>query len=518
MFLAFVEGPRGSGFAKLAVVKRLRPNLAEDPEFVSMLMDEGRVTARLSHPNIVQMFEVGRDGDDYFLAMEHLDGQPLHLVERRIAKASKDVPQELFYAIIIDVLAALHYAHDLADYDGTQLGIVHRDVTPHNIFVTYEGTVKVVDFGIAKAVGRLTETRQGIVKGKVRYMSPEQAGGREVDRRTDIFAAGVLLYKACSGQKFWATRDEFEIPRALVSGEYDPSPRAVNPAVPEDIDAICRKALAFNPDDRYETAAQMQADLEKAVAARALARRDIAAVMQELFEPERQNVRSLVETAAGELTASMSELGIEAEAADVDRTDLMTVVMARTRPARPPPSVAPIAVTVDPPSPPSTLLRRRTTHVSDAGRGLERKLPLAVLAGLAIGTLAALVASAGRNATKPSSAVVSAARTPRAPALEYVDLSHDAMAAPIPVTSASVEPSAPAAPDPRRAKKPAAPSAHTRSTPATLPRLAPAGSLQAPAAERPAEPAPETPRATTQTKHSSPDIDKTDPWSGGSNR
>ncbi len=414
VFLAFAEGPKGSGFAKLAVVKRLRQNLAEDPEFVAMLMDEGRVTARLSHPNVVQLFEVGNDGDGYFLAMEHLDGQPLHHIERRAARTQTDVANELYYAVVADVLGGLHHAHELKDFDGTPLGIVHRDVTPHNIFVTYDGVVKVVDFGIAKAVGRLTETRQGIVKGKVRYMSPEQAAGWPLDRRTDIFAAGVLLYKAATGQKLWSNRDEFEIPRALVDGDYDPSPRSVRPDVPDAIDAICRKALAFRKEDRYETAAEMQADIERVLGARsASARRELGGILREIFKKERANLRAVLDSSAGDLAPSLKALGVPAS--PQASTVMMTVVMPSAPSSRrsATTSDAPLAVPVAPRSSRSKSASKSASTKKPkkraappppkgpfAGWGLWTRVSLALLAATLLALLAFGAARFGGSAVE----------------------------------------------------------------------------------------------------------------------
>jgi serine/threonine-protein kinase len=320
VFLAASEGPAGSGFTKLAVVKRLRPNLADDPAFVSMLMDEARITARLSHPNVVQLFEAGHGQDDeFFLAMEYLDGQPLYRLERRAKRLGIEVPRELYYAIVADLLAGLHHAHELTDYDGSSLDIVHRDVTPHNIFVTYDGVVKVVDFGIAKAMGRSTETKHGVVKGKVRYMSPEQALSGEVDRRTDIFAAGVILWNAATGLRFWGELDDLAVVSALVSGSFPTSPRTVDPSVPEAIDTICKRALAFRPEDRFVTASEMRAKLEAFLGQRsAFVRRDLQSMMKELFAKERASLRGVLEAAGLTSAASVNAFtaGAAAQRAD----------------------------------------------------------------------------------------------------------------------------------------------------------------------------------------------------------
>jgi serine/threonine-protein kinase len=314
VFLAVAEGPAGSGFSKLGVVKRLRENLADDPEFVSMLVDEARIAARLNHPNVVQTNEVGEVGAQYFIAMEYLDGQPLHRIQYRSAQRLKSgqpplLTKEQQQLIIAETLAGLHHAHELCDYDGTPLHIVHRDITPHNVFVTYDGQVKVVDFGIAKAVGRASETRQGVVKGKVRYMAPEQAVGKPVDRRADIFSAGIMLWEAVTGQRMWKDRDDLQIVQSLVSGDLPPSPRAVDPTVHETIDRICRKALASRPEDRYATAEEFRVDLEQHLAetgALLEARRKLGSVVIELFTDKRAEIRQVIETQIAALAEATS--------------------------------------------------------------------------------------------------------------------------------------------------------------------------------------------------------------------
>jgi serine/threonine protein kinase len=191
VYLAIARGP--AGFNKLVVIKRLLSGLVADAHFLDMFLDEARLAARLNHPNIVQTNEVGVADEKYFIAMEYLDGQPLlKIVQRSLPRA---LPVHVALGIAANVCAGLHYAHTLADFSGTPLGIVHRDVSPHNIFVTYAGQVKIVDFGIAKATSRTTETQAGILKGKIAYMSPEHIGGVPLDGRSDVFSAGVVLYE-----------------------------------------------------------------------------------------------------------------------------------------------------------------------------------------------------------------------------------------------------------------------------------------------------------------------------------
>ena len=226
VYLAALAGPRGSGFSKLTVIKRLRASYEEDQEFITMLVDEARIAARLNHPNLVQTHEIGDVDGRYFIAMEYLDGQPYHRIQTRVRARAKKAggvddgifTKEMGYVILLDTLAGLHHAHELADYDGTPLGVVHRDVNPQNLFVTYDGQVKIVDFGIAKAVGRGVETRHGVIKGKLTYMAPEQSVGQHVDRRADLFSVGLLLWEVATGRRRWEDESEGSILRALLAG------------------------------------------------------------------------------------------------------------------------------------------------------------------------------------------------------------------------------------------------------------------------------------------------------------
>jgi len=310
VYLAVVRGPSGLGFSKLQVIKRLRPNLVEDPDFIAMLIDEARIAARLNHPNVVQTIEVGEVDGQYFIAMEFLDGQPLHRVLHRAERMKTPLPATLQYRILADALAGLHHAHELADYDGTPLQVIHRDMTPHNLFVSYEGQVKVVDFGVAKALGRASETRTGVVKGKITYMAPEQALAKELDRRADVFSVGVMFWEAAAGVRMWKGKADIEIMNRLLSGDVPTSPRSANPDVSEALDQICRRALALRPEDRYATAADFQNDLESfledlesagaAVSQRGGARvhatnREIGRVVSELFEDKRKHLRDVIE-------------------------------------------------------------------------------------------------------------------------------------------------------------------------------------------------------------------------------
>jgi eukaryotic-like serine/threonine-protein kinase len=292
VFLA-VTGSAAMAFSKLVVVKKPREHLADDVDFMTMLVDEGRIAARLNHPNLVQTLEVGEVNGQYFLTMEYLDGQPLH---RLLNRARATIPEGMLLSVLADVLGGIHYAHELNDYDGSPLQIVHRDVTPHNVFITYEGQVKVVDFGIAKAVGRASETRHGVVKGKTAYMAPEQACGQGVSRCVDVFAIGVMLFEAATRARMWKGVSEPDIIRRLVSGEIPSSPKAVNPAVDDELDRICRKALMFSPKDRYQTAAAFQVDLEKYLSSKGgrPSAREVGAYVAELFADKRATTDKII--------------------------------------------------------------------------------------------------------------------------------------------------------------------------------------------------------------------------------
>jgi eukaryotic-like serine/threonine-protein kinase len=293
VFLSVVRGP--AGFNKLVVIKQIRPQLAEDPEFLGMFLDEARLAARLSHPNVVQTNEVGQEGERYFIAMEYLEGQPLNRVIHRLQK-SGGLPLGMHLKIIRDTLAGLQHAHELCDYDGTPLDVVHRDVTPHNVFITYDGQVKVVDFGIAKALNSSSETRSGVLKGKVAYMAPEQARGERVDRRADVFSVGVMMWEAATGKRMWKGVPDITILQRLLAGEV-PVPRSIKPEVPEALEAIIMKALAHQREDRYETAADLQIAIEEYLESigERIQERDIGKLIATHFEADRAKIKGIID-------------------------------------------------------------------------------------------------------------------------------------------------------------------------------------------------------------------------------
>ena len=283
----------GTGFDKVVVRKRLHAALADDKHLLRMFLREARLSVRLNHPNVVQSYEVGFDGDRYFIVMEYLEGQSLHAVLKRASQMGRVFPLEMRLHVLAEACAGLHHAHELTDFDGTPLGITHRDVSPHNIFITYDGQVKVVDFGVAKIAN--SNTQSGFLKGKLPYMSPEHLSG-EVDRRADVFTVGVCLWEAFAGRRMWHDALDGEIIRNLGEGVI-PSLRAAKPEISAGAEALVSRAIAARPDDRHPTAQALQADLEKYLDAHydRVTARDVGGFVATLFADARTKIRAIIE-------------------------------------------------------------------------------------------------------------------------------------------------------------------------------------------------------------------------------
>jgi len=250
-----------TGFRTLVVVKRILPHLASNGQFIRMFLDEARLASLLDHPNIVRIIEVGHDGEDYFLAMELVQGKPLSALLRKAAREHRPPGPALTSYIIAQAASGLAYAHALTDGDGRTLGVVHRDVSPQNVLISFEGAVKLIDFGVARAFGRVAHTNPGGLKGKIDYMSPEQASAEDVDHRADVFALGVVLWEAVTGKRLFRRETELATMRAIVD---DPIPHPSEVAdVPEELDAIVMRALRKRRDARFASAHEMAIALER---------------------------------------------------------------------------------------------------------------------------------------------------------------------------------------------------------------------------------------------------------------
>lgn len=278
-----VVGGKG-GFRKLFVIKRLHGHLEHESGFIDMFLDEARLAAQLDHPHCVQTVEVGEDNGQHFLAMEYLDGQGLERILRVTGQRGDFLPLTVSVRMIADALDGLHYAHELRSYDGAVLGVVHRDVSPQNIFVTYNGVVKILDFGIAKAESNVVETRTGVVKGKYAYIAPEQALAQPVDRRADLWSMGVVLWEMLTSHRLFKSVNELATLNETLHGTVHP-PSSYNPLVPPELDAILDRALQRDVSKRYATGAEFKDDLESWLATQTEPsdRKSVAALMKDRF-------------------------------------------------------------------------------------------------------------------------------------------------------------------------------------------------------------------------------------------
>jgi serine/threonine-protein kinase len=295
IFLAKQVGVEG--FEKNVVIKRMLPHLTQVSDFVSMFLDEARLAASLTHPNIVQISDLGLADGCYFICMEYLPGEDFATVLRTARRRQEHAPLNIVLKVMLEAAIGLHFAHDAVDQKGNPLKLVHRDISPSNIFITYGGQVKVLDFGIAKAESRITSTGAGVVKGKYQYMSPEQARGDAIDRRSDVFSLGVSLYEALSGVRPFARDTDLAVLKAVLGSEYRPL-RDLRPELPSEVDAIVRKAMAAEPDHRYATALELAQDLERYLGATTSASggQVLPNFMAGFFGPERVKSKTRIES------------------------------------------------------------------------------------------------------------------------------------------------------------------------------------------------------------------------------
>jgi len=260
IFLARKTGP--GGFEKRVVIKRIAKKLLGDREVEAMFLDEARVQALLDHPNIVQIYELGEEKGSYYIAMEFVPGATLRWVIDNAVAVDRPVPLQHALRIISDLLAGLHYAHQKRDAKGRPLGLIHRDISPVNVLVSRAGVAKVCDFGVAKSKLQSVMTRVGIVKGKFRYMAPEQVEGRILDCRADVFAVGTVLWEMLAGRRLFNQDPEEEVVSVIRAGVY-PSVQQFRPDIPRAIDRVLGMALHIKPDKRFANAGEFALALEQ---------------------------------------------------------------------------------------------------------------------------------------------------------------------------------------------------------------------------------------------------------------
>lgn len=296
------------GFERLVVVKRIIESLSQDEAFVEMFLDEARIVVQLTHPNIVQVFDLGEHAGAYYIAMEYLAGENLVQVARAAAKAGVPLDAKASVKIAIAALEGLAHAHDRLGIDGKPLNVVHRDVSPHNIVLTWDGQVKLVDFGIARAANRATQTQGQQLKGKFAYMAPEQAkGDTELDGRVDVFAMGVVLWEMVTHRRLFAFDDQIRILKELIGDEPIEAPHQRSPSVPTELSAIIMKALAKPLSQRFQSAQAFKAALENWLQANGggPTPSELGQLMNKLFKARIAERTQLIEKAArGEVSMS----------------------------------------------------------------------------------------------------------------------------------------------------------------------------------------------------------------------
>ena len=249
------------GFEKLVAIKKILPNLTQDQDLVKMFIDEAKLAAMLFHQNIVQIYDLGSMEGAYFIAMEYIHGKDLRVLARKAKERNLPLPLEYALYIVCRICSGLDYSHSLKDVQGNPLELIHRDISPQNILITYQGEVKIVDFGIAKAAKRTADTKEGLIKGKVSYMSPEQASGKPIDNRSDIFSTGILLYEMVTGERMFEGSD-LQVLERVRKADFEPAENLV-PDLPREVCQILDRALARGVSRRYRSCGEMLADLEE---------------------------------------------------------------------------------------------------------------------------------------------------------------------------------------------------------------------------------------------------------------
>lgn len=275
------------GFERLLAVKRILPSIAEDEEFITMFIDEAKIAVQLTHANIAQIFDLGKVGDSYFIAMEYIEGKDLRAIFDRMRKKGQTIPFPMAVYITMKICEGLDYAHNKKDSAGRDLNLVHRDVSPQNVLTSFDGQVKVIDFGIAKAAGKAGKTQAGILKGKFGYMSPEQVRGKPLDRRSDIFAVGICLWEMITGERLFIGESDFSTLEKVRNVDIVP-PSSFNKRIPQELEKIVLKALGKEVEERYQSAIDLHDDLQSWMytSGSFFSRKDLAAFQQEVFRED----------------------------------------------------------------------------------------------------------------------------------------------------------------------------------------------------------------------------------------
>jgi serine/threonine-protein kinase len=299
-----------SGFSRHVAIKFIHDHLAEDPDFVRMFVDEALVQARISHPNVVHVEELGEEDGKHFLVMEYVHGCALSQLLRALAKRNRALPTELAVYVAMQIAAGLHAAHELRDEAGQLLGVVHRDVSPDNVLLSYDGHVKLIDFGVAKVEARVAQTSAGLLKGKLRYMSPEQASGGAIDRRTDVYALGVVLWEMLTMHRLFGAADQLVL-LETVRNPRIPPPGSLRADIPAALEAVVMKALAPDPALRYGSSHDFRRALAEAMPTAALTdAAQLGEVLGVVMASEIENDQRRLPAAASSVFARAPRLSI----------------------------------------------------------------------------------------------------------------------------------------------------------------------------------------------------------------
>jgi eukaryotic-like serine/threonine-protein kinase len=323
ILLGHASGP--SGFERVAVIKRVLPHLASEPRFAQMFLDEARIAAQIRHPNVVQIHELASEGDELFIVMEYLEGESVAGLLRRLIAQERKLLPEVAAHIVAEACSGLHAAHELLDHSGRPLGVVHRDVSPQNIFVTYDGAVKILDFGIAVAKDRVTKTETGQLKGKFEYMAPEQCLGKALDRRADVFALGAVLYEITLQRRLFKRQNQLLTLRAVTTDPI-PVPSTLDAKYPRELERVLLRALSRSRSGRYRTAADMRRDLidaSRSLDPKLVGDEALKELMQQLFEERIRAKRELLRCVRGgsnvtSLPAAETDQEVEIPAFEAD--------------------------------------------------------------------------------------------------------------------------------------------------------------------------------------------------------
>jgi serine/threonine protein kinase len=275
------------GFERLVALKRILPNIAEDEEFIAMFIDEAKISVQLQHANIAQIFDLGKVEDSFFIALEYVNGKDLRAIFDRSRQRGEVMPISQSAYIVMQVCEGLDYAHNKRDAQGRELHLIHRDISPQNVLIGYDGEIKLIDFGIAKAAGKASKTQAGILKGKFGYMSPEQVRGLPIDRRSDVFAVGIVLYELLTSERLFVGESDFSTLEKVRNVEILP-PSSYNRKIPPELERIALKALAKDPEDRYQNAIDLHDDLQAFLysVGEIYSRKDLSAWMKKNFAVE----------------------------------------------------------------------------------------------------------------------------------------------------------------------------------------------------------------------------------------